>query len=808
MQRRLLTFLLMLGIGCFANLPAQDFAPYYSRNFFLMGSAGSFQNGLLGFANPANIGMLKTFNARYYWISDEVEDANLSSWGLFTAAPGLGFGMLRHKFNGSKIYDYNIALGAGNGRTAVGFGYTWSSGDKDFFNRENLFSAGFLYRPFRHISLAGLGSFSTQTSAREAVVELGLRPLGSSFLTLFGDYAIQKTQSLSDAPWSAGAALELLPGISLTGRYFDSEAFTVGVNFSFGRGFIGGQSHYDENQDRRFDSNSIGFGDYTPNIFASLFSKKKTYLAMNLKGRVDYQTFLWFDRDTRRFMDILQTIRNAANDARVDVLALNLSAMRVLPEHAWEIREELKAARSKGKKVIIFIDNAEMTEYHLASVADYVVLDPVGSLYLPGYVMGRTYLKGTLDKLGLGFDEWRFFKYKSAAETLSRDSFSDADREQYQAYTDDMYDLVRREVGEARNISGEKFDALVNEQVFFMAGDALQEGLVDTLGRWSDLKEVIKSVTGKKKEELSTAMLNEAAAANSDWGRPPRIAVVYALGECAMDSGIKARELEKTLRGLAKNKSVKAVVFRVDSPGGDGMASDVVAEALKKCAEKKPVIVSQGQVAGSGGYWISMYGDTILAGPNTLTGSIGVIGGWIYDKGLSGKLGMTSDHVQRGDHADLGFGVRLPLLGMRIPARNLTDDERSRMETIIRRYYAEFTEKVAGGRGMTVEAVDAIGQGRFYSGVDGKENGLVDDIGGLMTAIELARKMAKIPDKRKYVIIEIPKYRGLFNTGFLRPFRAEEQVVDKATLEFLRMMSERPGQPLPLLLPGTYPALE
>lgn len=808
MQRWFFSGLLMLGFSCFTTLPAQDFAPYYSRNFFLMGSAGSFQNGLLGFANPANLGMLKTFNARFYWISDAVEEADLASWGLFTAAPGLGFGMLRQKINGSKIDDYNVSLGGGNGRAAFGIGYTWSSGDKDFFNRENLFSAGFLYRPFRHISLAGLGSFSTQTSAREGVLELGLRPLGSSFLTLFADYAIQKQQTLDDAPWSAGAALELLPGISLTGRYFDSEAFTVGVNFSFGRGFVGGQGHYNEKQDRQFNSNSIGFGDYTPNIFASLFSKKKTYLAMNLKGRVDYQTFQWFDRDTRRFMDILQTIRNAANDARVEVLALNLSAMRVLPEHAWEIREELKLARRKGKKVIIFIDNAGMTEYHLASVADCIVLDPVGSLYLPGYVLGRTYLKGTLDKLGLGFDEWRFFKYKSAAETLSRDSFSEADREQFQAYTDDIYELIKREVSQSRNISGEKFDTLINQQVFFMAQEALQEGLVDTLGRWSDLKEVIKSLTGKKKQELSATIINEAAAANTDWGQPPRIAVVYALGECAMDTGIKARQLEKTLRDLAKNKSVKAVVFRVDSPGGDGMASDVVAEALKKCAEKKPVLVSQGQVAGSGGYWISMYGDTILAGPNTITGSIGVIGGWLYDRGLSSKLGMTSDHVKRGEHADLGFGVRLPLLGVQIPARNLTAEERSRMEQIIRRYYVEFTEKVAKGRGMTVEAVDAVGQGRFYSGEEGRTNGLVDEIGGLMNAIELARKMAGIPEGRKYQIVEIPKYRGLLDARFLRPFKVEEQIVDPATLQFLKMISQRPGQPLPLLLPGTYPTLE
>jgi protease-4 len=447
------------------------------------------------------------------------------------------------------------------------------------------------------------------------VAELAVRPLGNRRFTIFGDYAIQKNQKIADAPWSAGAALEVLAGVNLTGRYFDNEAFTVGLNVSFGRGFAGGQGHYEKNRDRSFNTYSVGIGDYSPNLFTSFFFKKSAYVALNLKGRVDYQAYRWFDVNTRRFMDILQDIRNAANDPRVEVLALNLSAMRVLPEHAWEIREELKSARTAGKKVIIFIDNAGMTGYHLASVADVVMMDPQGSLMLPGYVLGRTYLKGTLDKLGLGFDEWRFFKYKSAAEVLSREDMSEADREQTRDFTDDMYDLIKKDVSESRGFSAEKFDQLINESIYFLPEDALKEGLVDTLCRWSNLKGVVKFLTGKKKIKLPVKLLAEAADTYQDWGEAPQIALVYGLGVCAMDQGIKARWLENVFLKLADKKSVKAVVFRVDSPGGEGVASDVVAEALRKCAKEKPVIVSQGQVAGSGGYWISMYGDTILAGP-------------------------------------------------------------------------------------------------------------------------------------------------------------------------------------------------
>jgi protease-4 len=275
-----------------------------------------------------------------------------------------------------------------------------------------------------------------------------------------------------------------------------------------------------------------------------------------------------------------------------------------------------------------------------------------------------------------------------------------------------------------------------------------------------------------------------------------------------MDYGINARRLEKAFLKLAKDDNVKAVVFRVDSPGGDGMAADVVAQALRKCAEKKPVIVSQGQLAGSGGYVISMYGDTILAGPNTMTGSIGVIGLWIYDKGLGDKLGMTADYVKRGDHADLGFGVRLPLLGIQVPARNLTEEERSKMEVLIKRYYEDFVNKVAEGRGMEASEVEKIAQGRFYSGSEGKEIGLVDEIGGLSDAIDLARAAAKIPGNRNIKIREIPERMGIFGFEGYVNLISKKSVRDEPVVKFIEMIVERPGYPWHMMEPTTYPIFD
>ncbi len=804
---RKLFFGLMIFFLSVSSGRSQAIPGYYSRSNFLFASPGSFQNGLVGFTNPANLRMVKMFESRFFWSTDGTDMATINDWGFFTGVRGLGFGMLRQNIGGVKINDYKISSGFGSDAMAMGLAYGWSTGDYNALGREKFLTVSTLIRPFRYLSAGIIGNFSLESKNREGIVEIGIRPLGTPRVTLFADGALQKNTRLADAPWSAGAAIQFVPGINLVGRYFDNESFTLGLIINFGMAGAGAQAHFDNNQNHAYNSFMVRSGGMQPSIFPALFEKNKHYLPMSLKGRVDYQKYVLFDKKTHRLMDILNTIRAAKNDPRIRLIALNLSSMRVLPEHAWEIREELKALRKVGKQVVVFIDNAGMTTYHLASVADYIVLDPQGSIQMPGFIMGRTYLKGTLDKLGLEFDEWRFFKYKSAAEALSRKNMSEADREQRQAYIDDWYELVRQDICQARNWTLEKFDKFVDEELFFLPNRAIEMGLADTLARWSAIDDILKNFTGRKLRKMAARDLFENALPSQQWGEKPKIAVVYGLGICAMDEGIRARWLERVFLQLANKKSVKAVVFRVDSPGGDGMASDLVAEALKKCSEKKPVIISQGQVAGSGGYWISMYGDTIVAGPNTITGSIGVIGGWLYDKGFSDKVGLSSDHVQRGAHADLGFGVRLPFIGVQVPTRNLTPEERERVEHLIKEFYNTFVEKVADGRGMSVEEVRKIAEGHFYSGTDGQQIGLVDEIGGLMTALAIAEQQAGISPDEETEILEIPKYKGLFEVN-LPSFPMQSKIKNDPVLEYIRMVSEHPGQPLPLLLPGSYPTLD
>ncbi len=805
---RILCMLLVVAVFLPGYTTAQvSSQSYYTRYDFLTAPPGLYDNGLSGFANPANLGRIKAPELRFHWSTDGTNAGSFQNWGLLYGSRHLSLGAVHQEYGTAKVTDYRLSLGFGSSTSAFGISYGWSTGDDELLGRENVLTLATVDQYNKYLSLGFIGSLSMESSWSELVATLGIRPLGTSVLTVFADGAIEKDMKLKDAPWSAGAIVEPIEGINIVGRYFEDESFTVGLRVSLGTFGIGGQSYYDKRQQLSRYSYFVRTGGLQRSFLTERTQKNTRYLPVSLTGVVGYNKYVLFDDKTLRLMDILTNIRNAVDDPRVSAIAVNLSGMRILPEHAWEIREELRHARKAGLKVIVFIDQVGMSMYHLASVADYIVLDPEGFMNVPGYLQGRTFFKGTIAKLGLGFDEWRFFKYKSAAETFSRSSMSEADALQRQNYIDDIYELAREEICRDRNLSYQQFDDIVNEQVIFLPEEAVAAHLVDTLARWSDKERIIKNVTGEALSRISSDNLLPVSLPAKTWGPKPQVAVVYALGPCAMDNGIRARWLERVFKQLARSRSVKAVVFRVDSPGGDGMASDVVARAVKQCAEKKPVIISQGQVAASGGYWISMYGDTIVAAPNTITGSIGVIGGWVYDKGISNKLGMSSDYVKHGKHADLGFGIRLPYLGLTIPSRNLTTEEYDRMKETILAFYDRFVTKVAAGRGLPVDSIRKIAEGHWYSGTRGKTIGLVDEVGGLMTALAIALEKAGLSPEDEYDIVEIPKSKGLINISKkLSPLSVE--IKQDAVYQYLKMTTEHPGKPLPMLLPGTYPTIE
>jgi protease-4 len=558
-------------------------------------------------------------------------------------------------------------------------------------------------------------------------------------------------------------------------------------------------------------------------ISMPLFSQH-TYLEINLNSRT-MQNMIRPAR-LKTALEVFRVIERAAGDKHIRGIVLNISAYSAERETQWELRTALEQFKLSGKKICAFISSADLDLYCLASVADKIVMDGQGTLSLTGYAWGRGYAKHTLEKLGIGARELRYFEYKSAAESFTRDRLSEADRKQYGEYLDDVFTLTRDTLINARSWTGEEFDTILNGEFLYSAKSAFDRGLVDHTGREEAVARALKELEG---EDVTRFVLYGDSDSNlmedpSSYGpggtggpfsRSPVIAVVYANGQTDMERGMAARSLARTIRKVSGHKRVKAMVLRINSPGGSAEAADYVAEAVKYAGGRIPVVVSMGSVAASGGYWAAMYASHITASPHTLTGSIGVIGSWFYDQGLNARLGLTVDILQRGSHADLTAGVILP-------RRDLDADEEARYRSYILDLYGDFTARVAAGRNMEIKQVEAVAQGRVFSGIGALNAGLVDSIGGLPDAIRVARNLAKISEDQKVVYDEYPKpkfmdkvleWLPLFSVfgggpapgGGAAAFLADA-FLPASLLEDLRYRLEQNGRVMPILPLDYYSA--
>ncbi|MGA2298747.1 MAG: signal peptide peptidase SppA, partial [FCB group bacterium] len=791
-------FLLCLLISYEALSQQRSFMSYYQLNDFLQASPGAFKYGLYGFENPAMTTYLNDADIMFTVSGQDNNNYNFKRWGLFTGSPHSGFGLIRLQDSGHSIIDYRYSLAFGGRDFSIGFGYGFTGGDKGHFNRSNVFLAGLLYRPLPYLSIGLSGTAAIESSDFESVLDIAVRPIKNYPLTFYGDYAKFGDQPLDAGGWSAGVSWEFVDGFRLNTRYFKNKSFNLGVDLSLGNFGISSISNFNDNSKYTYNSYSIRMGAKDRTVLKELFPATK-YAKLDLSGQIKYQKFVIFD-NSKTLLDIIKQIDVAKKDNSVKGILVNISQINTDNEILWEIREKLKDFRSTGKKVIIFMERCGIKEYHLSSVADKIIIDPQGAIRLEGYLLGRSFYKSLLAKIGVGFEEIRLFKYKSAVENFARDKMSEADREQRQALVDAWYETAKTEICNSRGFSPSVFDSLVNGEIAYFPSDAIQKKLVDTTGRWVNAEDIAKKFDKIDGFVESSYLKKENEPFDDKWGEAQKfIAVIYAVGECDMEQGIHARKLVEDVKKAAENNNIKAIVLRVDSPGGDAMASDYIADVVRAYKDKKPIIVSQGFVAASGGYWLSMDAKKIVAAPMTITGSIGVISGWFYDKGMKDSLGISTDFVKVGKYADLGYPFQLPLIGIGLPVRDLNDDERGKMENSIKTLYKDFVGKVAAGRNMKPEDVDKIAQGRVWSGVDAKKIGLVDELGGLEKAIQMAKEAAGIPKDGEIDIVEYPK-RGFLDFSALlsQLFSFNLQAIDN-TMDNLKFRLVNNGVPMPVL---------
>ncbi|MAR39258.1 MAG: signal peptide peptidase SppA [Flavobacteriales bacterium] len=470
--------------------------------------------------------------------------------------------------------------------------------------------------------------------------------------------------------------------------------------------------------------------------------------------------------------DVLDNIEKAKNDGRISGIYLTLSEVQLGFSQAEEIRKKLIEFKGSGKFIYSYSEGYSQLGYYLSSVADKMFLNPEGMVEFNGLSAGILFYKGFFDKIGIDVQVIRHGKFKSAVEPYMSNEMSRENREQLEKLLNSISDKIIEGVSEQRNISTSKINEVINKLQLSSAVSCKDLNFVDEL-KYED--EVISILEEKSENNIKFSEYLEVNTKKENISEN-KIAIIYATGGINTGEGsyntIGSETTVKAIRKAAEDDKVKAIVFRINSPGGSALASDIILREINLAKQKKKVVVSMGNYAASGGYYIACTADKIFANSTTLTGSIGVFGLLPNSKLLNDKLGIYIDTVNTHKYSDVGRGNR-----------RLTNYEVDVIQKSVEDIYDVFISHVSGGRGLTKEEVDEIGQGRVWSGIDAKEIGLVDEIGGLEDAIVTAAKLSEIED---YRVITLPKKTDELE-DLLKGFSLEHKIIFS---EFLNLSEE------------------
>lgn len=506
--------------------------------------------------------------------------------------------------------------------------------------------------------------------------------------------------------------------------------------------------------------------------------KDKTILTLDLKGNLGERSEssplnkIMGTPATLGLEGILDAIKKAKENDEIKGIYIKAGSLNGGLGNIDPIRDALIDFKTTGKFVVAYADSYLQNTYYIASVADKVIMNPKGSFDFRGISSNLIFTKNMNDKLGINYQVFKVGTFKSAVEPFIQDKMSEANRLQRTSYLNDIWSHLLAGISESRAISVDALNTYADRCLTFMPADSIvQYNLIDTLMYKPGVEAYLKTlvdIEADKKLNLASIDNMEGVKFKKAGDTKTKIAVLYAEG-AIVDSGesnifssgstITAQEYVKELQKLGDNDEVKAVVFRVNSPGGSAYASEQIWNAVVELKAKKPVIVSMGDYAASGGYYISCAANTIVAQPSTLTGSIGIFGLIPEGEELSKKIGFSFDEVNTNKHSSFGgttFGIPFLFAGF---SRSFNDDEKQILQKYIESGYDLFITRCADGRSKTKAEIDSIGQGRVWTGSQAIKLGLVDKIGGIEDAIKIAAEQAKVTD---YSISKYPERKTLF----------------------------------------------
>ena len=692
-------------------------------------------DALATFFNPAGLGAgQRGFNLSYLRASESdfgVDDA------LFISAANAGFGMeFATGEDGVDFNRYTLSSGSGIGSSLYwGTGYSWVNSDDENYDKLTSWSLGLMFRR-RYVSAGVIARnlnrprFHGEKLGRTYDFGVAIRP-STSRVTLSVD--ARKVEKVKGVDFNFAVEVRPFRWAALRASVNDDSSFDIRFGINFRQFGLGMYNRFDENQKYQ---RSVGYMFLSQALHTTRHIRRNAFLDVQMA-------------------EIEKTLKLAKRDREIAGALIKIGGSRYGIGRLQEMRDAILDFKVSGKKVIGYMTNCSTGNYLLASACDQIVLHPSGEVRLIGLRSEISFYKGVLDKLGIRADLEHTGEYKSASDSFTRKEMSDAHREVQNAILDDLYDQLTQSIADKRSWTQDDVKRLI-DQGPFTAKQALAYGIVDQLAYRDQLKSIAKDLTGKDCRLVKARQYLGIIEYEHDWEVPlPKIAIIEAegmmmTGESFTDpfTGTKtmgSTTITRAIRNVRKDSSIKAVVLRIDSVGGLVVAADTIWRELIRLKAVKPLVVSMGDVAGSGGYYIAAPADVIVAGPGTITGSIGVISGKYSFKGLYDKIGLHKEVLKRGKHADFytDYGDYPP-------------EEREIIQTQIKEIYEDFIGKVAEGRGMTKEAVDQIAKGRIWTGKQAKEIGLVDELGGLSLALSIARKKAGLA-RRKVQLIRLPQ---------------------------------------------------
>ncbi|CUS79983.1 signal peptide peptidase SppA [Candidatus Kryptonium thompsonii] len=775
MKLKLLTLLILwTTLSTAQNL----YIPSFERYLFTATSDGS--EGLR--VNPANMGFRHKINFAVYLSSLRKFSVKNYETGLFLQTMNLGIGMKSVRLGDSTSLLISSSTGFGGEGFSFGVGLDYFKiGGEKFKTSIN---AGVISRPFNFISISFVAHnltgryFQNTPLEKRYTAGIGIRPFGNDILTLSSDLILKEKQKPKN--FKFGAELKIVNGLNLYAMLDNTKTFSDKKTFIFGFSInlqnVGFKIFTDfENSNIKATASTF----FTREVMNTFIYPVKKIAEVEIRGVIpDYKEQpSIFSKPRKSVHDLIDEIEKASTDKDINGLLLKIYPftgeikLYELEGLTQELAEAVKKVKKAGKPVVAYLggEMAGVNELYLASVADKIVIAPECMIVGYGAVIDVSRLKSFFEKFGIEWDAMTAGEYKSTFHSFYTDSATPNQAKLIEGLVDEIHKQMIEQISKSRNIN------FTDETIEEISGGlipprAKELGIVDEIGFYNEAKKMINKLANNRDDEnINLTKLDKRKYWDKTWGIIPKIAVIGVHGAIVtgesqpplpfplLNERLTGSEtVVKQINSAVKDKSIKAIILRVNSGGGSALASNEIYSALKEARKKKPVVVSFGNVAASGGYYVACSSDRIFANPGTLTGSIGVV----YSKPVLEKLyenmKIKIETYKKGDHADM-FST----------TRHWNEIERKGIENALQYTYLGFKQKVAENRNMTLDDVEKLAQGKVYTGTQALDLKLVDELGGLKSAVDFAREKARIKAKYDVKFYPVP---SLFGTqdGFIK----------------------------------------